>query len=251
MAQRTTDQKRRPKASDRTWQQTKSAATRSLILDAALDCFYELGYARTTTEQVARKAGVSRGAMLHHFPSRFELIHAAVEHLSSQRLATFERAELRIQRNEEHTRVGDGIDAYWRQLSSKPFIVFHELQVAARTDPDLRKVLLPAIREFDARWVQLSSQVFPDLSHSRNFALGNLLTTFLLEGMAVSQFTRKPGKWVNIVLDDLKARLDELFEDVVGVKSRSTEPRQIIGAKPRQKRNPTPSPTPTPDRETT
>jgi hypothetical protein len=112
-------------------------------------------------------------------------------------------------------------------------------------------VLLPAIREFDARWVQLSSQVFPDLSHSRNFALGNLLTTFLLEGMAVSQFTRKPGKWVNIVLDDLKARLDELFEDVVGVKSRSTEPRQIIGAKPRRKRNPTPSPTPTPDRETT
>lgn len=234
MAQRKADQKRRPKASDKTWQQTKSAATRTLILDAALECFYELGYARTTTEQVARKAGVSRGAMLHHFPSRFDLIHAAVEHLSTQRLATFERAELRIQRNAEHTNVGEGIDAYWKQLNSRPFVVFHELQVASRTDPDLRKALVPAIREFDARRVHLSSQVFPDLSHSRNFMLGNLLTTFLLEGMAVNQFTRRSGKWVNIVLDDLKARLGELFEDVVGVKPRSTEPRQIIRNKRRR-----------------
>ncbi len=228
MAQPKAHQKKRTKAPDRTWQQTKSAATRNLILDAALDCFYDLGYARTTTERVARKAGVSRGAMLHHFPSRFELIQAAVQHLSTQRLATFERAEMRIQRNAEHTNVGEGIEAYWRQLNSKPFVVFHELQVAARTDPDLRKALLPAVREFDARWVQLSSQVFPDLSHSRNFRLGNLITTFLLEGMAVNQFTRRPGKWVNIVLDDLKSRLGELFEDVVGVKPRSTEPRQII-----------------------
>ncbi len=228
MAQRKADQKRRPKASDKTWQQTKSAATRTLILDAALDCFYELGYARTTTDQDARKAGVSRGAKLNHFPTRYELIQAAVEHLSTQRLATFERAEMRIQRNAEHTRVAEGIDAYWRQLNSRPFVVFHELQVAARTDPDLRKVLVPATREFNARWVQLSSKVFPDLSHSRNFMLGNLITTFLLEGMAVNQFTRRPGKFVNIVLDDLKARLVELFDDVVGVKPRSTEPRQII-----------------------
>lgn len=232
-------QRRNASTSERTWQETKSAATRTQILEAALDCFYELGYARTTTEQVAQKAGVSRGAMLHHFPSRFELIHGAIDHLSAKRLATFERVELRIQRNVEQTQVAEGIDAYWRQLNSKPFVVFHELQVAARTDPELRKILLPAIREFDARWLHMSANVFPDLSHSRNFMLANFLTLFLLEGMAVNQFTRRSGKWANIVLDDLKARLQELFGDVVGVSTRATTPRQLLPQRRRTTSNST------------
>ena len=70
-------------------------------------------------------------------------------HLNAKRLALFEDEEMRIQSNAEHTRIGAGIDAYWRQLNSRFFMVFHELQVAARTDPELKKVLIPAIREFD------------------------------------------------------------------------------------------------------
>ena len=62
------------RVTDKTWQQTKSENTRTAILDATLDCFYELGYGNTTTEKVAKQAGVSRGAMLHHFPSRKTLI---------------------------------------------------------------------------------------------------------------------------------------------------------------------------------
>ena len=206
---------RRRKSNDKTWQQTKSENTRATILDAALECFYDLSYAGTTTDQIARKAGVSRGAMLHHFPSRFDLIRGAVAHLNAKRLALFERQESRIQRGAEHTRVAEGIDSYWKQLNSKLFVVFHELQVAARTDGELRKVLIPAITEFDARWLEMVERIFPDLTHSKNFHLGNFLTLFLLEGLAVNQFTRHPGKWTGIVLDDLKSRLaDELYADV-------------------------------------
>jgi AcrR family transcriptional regulator len=212
---------------DKTWQQTKSENTRGAILDAALECFYDIGYAGTTTEQIARKAGVSRGAMLHHFPSRFDLIRNAVAHLSAKRLALFEREEMRIQRNAEHTRVGEGIDSYWRQLKSKLFVVFHELQVAARTDPDLKKILIPAVSEFDRRWLEMVEGVFPDLSQSKNFLLGNFLTLFLLEGMAVNEFTRRPGKWTDILLSDLKRRLvSELYTDVSDVDRRTAKPRQ-------------------------
>lgn len=212
---------------DKTWQQTKSENMRSLILDAALDCFFELGYAGTTTEHVVQHAGVSRGAMLHHFPSRFDLIRGAVTHLNAKRLALFEREETRIQRNAEHTRVKEGIDSYWKQLNSKLFVVFHELQVAARTDADLRKILIPAIAEFDARWLEMVERVFPDLSQSHNFHLGNFLTLFLLEGMAVNEFTRRPGKWTNLVLEDHKERLvKELYADVTGVDRRTTKPRR-------------------------
>src|SRR5262245_51574069 len=99
---------------EQTWQQTKSQNTRTTILDAAIDCFYDSGYAVTTTEQVARRAGVSRGAMLHHFRSRSELIVAAVAHLNAKRLALFEREEMRVNKNARHTRVAEGIDSYWR-----------------------------------------------------------------------------------------------------------------------------------------
>jgi AcrR family transcriptional regulator len=212
-------------ADGKTWQQTKSENTRSAILDAAIDCFHDVGYAATTTEQVARRAGVSRGAMLHHFSSRAELVASAVAHLNAKRLALFQREETRIQRNARHTRVAQGIDSYWRQLNSKLFVVFHELQVAARTDPNLERILAPAIAEFDRRWLEMVENVFPDLSQSRNFVLGNFLTLFLLEGMAVN-YLRRPGKWGKLLRDDLKRRLvDELFVDVTEVDRRTAKPR--------------------------
>ena len=58
---------------DISWQAQKSAMTRDRILDAAINCFIELGYTNVTTAKVASAAGVSRGAMLHHFPSKTEL----------------------------------------------------------------------------------------------------------------------------------------------------------------------------------
>ena len=222
-----------------TWQQTKSAATRKAILDAALEDFYKVGYAQTTTEQVARRANVSRGAMLHHFPTRFDLIRGAVEHLNARRLAEFERAEMRIQKDATHTEIAQGIDAYWRTLNSRSFVIFHELQVAARTDAELRRILVPATRRFDERWLELSTRVFPDLSHSRNFMLGNFITVFLLEGMAINRLTtRRPGKWLDIVRDDLKQRLvSELFKDVAQVDRREVEPR-VRAPKTRVRRMP-------------
>ena len=63
-----------------------------LILDAALDSFFDLGFNRTTTEKIARRARVSRGAMLHHFPQRTDLVQAAVVHLNSKRLELFEQS---------------------------------------------------------------------------------------------------------------------------------------------------------------
>ena len=60
------------------WQAQKSASTRELIIEAAIKCLVELGYARTTTTVIAEKAGLSRGAMLHHFPSKLGIIRAAV-----------------------------------------------------------------------------------------------------------------------------------------------------------------------------
>jgi AcrR family transcriptional regulator len=58
---------------------------RHALLEAAVDSLVELGFARTTTLEVQRRAGVSRGALLHHFPSKAELLVATIAHLAERR----------------------------------------------------------------------------------------------------------------------------------------------------------------------
>src|SRR5215831_6566968 len=66
-------------------QQQRRAETRRALLDAAVDSLIDVGFARTTTLEVQRRAQVSRGALLHHFPSKAELLVAAVDHLAEMR----------------------------------------------------------------------------------------------------------------------------------------------------------------------
>ncbi len=62
-------------------QAQRSAATREALLDATIACLVEDGYANTTTSKVAERAGVSRGAHLHHFQTRSALVAAATSAL--------------------------------------------------------------------------------------------------------------------------------------------------------------------------
>jgi AcrR family transcriptional regulator len=204
-----------PTATPKSWQQTKSERTRTAILEAAVNCFYELGYASTTTERIARQAGVSRGAMLHHFPTRFDLIKATVEYLNQQRLAMFAEEESRIQRDAEHSRIEEGIDAYWRQLNTPIFTVFQELKIAARTDKDLEQVLAPALREFNRAWYQAVQQIFPDLALSEAFLRTSYLTQYLLEGMASARLGGGPRVPDQMMLDWLKRELRRSYQDVL------------------------------------
>ena len=205
-----------PAESNKTWQQTKSELTRQTILDAALDCFYDMGYANTTTENISKRAGVSRGAMLHHFPTRFDLIKAAVEHLTEKRLELFAAQEQEVNRDAEYTRVEEGIDAYWNQLNTPLFVVFHELQVAARTDADLEKVRRPAVEQYNARVYETAKTLFPDLALSEAFNRANLLTTYLMEGMAFAQTISGDRVPADKMLSWLKRELRRSFQDVLG-----------------------------------
>src|SRR3954471_22069693 len=71
--------------SSRRSQAERSAATREALLDATLECLVEDGYAKTTTARVAERAGLSRGAHLHHFRTRDALLAAAADHLTRRR----------------------------------------------------------------------------------------------------------------------------------------------------------------------
>ena len=204
---------------DKTWQQTKSENTRAAILEAALACFYDLGYGATTTEKVAKRAGVSRGAMLHHFPSRLHLVREAVRYLYVKRLQLFEEQELKVNEGAEHTRISEGIDAYWQQLHSPLFTVFHELRVAARTDDDLQQAMALDHQKLDESWAKVAVSLFPDLAQAEDFETANLLTVFLLEGMANRGITT--GNIPDKMITWLKSQLSKMLADVSDV-GRST-----------------------------
>jgi AcrR family transcriptional regulator len=218
--------------SNKTWQQTKSQNTRNTILDAAIRCFYKFGYNNTTTEKIANEAGVSRGAMLHHFPSRADLIKAAVRHLNAKRLELFKREESSVQSDATHTRVEEGIDTYWAQLNTPYFVVFHELQIAARTDAELYSVLTPAIEELDRAWGLTVREVFPDLALSPEIVRANWLTLLLLEGMAANQHTRALKEVSEDLLEWLKSELRRLFGDVLTSVDRESA-KEVVKKEPK------------------
>ncbi|MFD4571846.1 TetR/AcrR family transcriptional regulator [Streptomyces sp. NPDC058417] len=70
---------------DRAPKQDRSRATRQRLLEAAVACLAEHGWAGSTVSVVAERAGVSRGAAQHHFPTREDLFTAAVEYVAEER----------------------------------------------------------------------------------------------------------------------------------------------------------------------
>jgi AcrR family transcriptional regulator len=168
-----------------TLQAVKSANTRARLIEATISCIVKYGYASATTPRVAAEAGLSRGAMMHHFQSGAALMQAAIAELHEKRLRAFRRGV----ENRPHD-VGTLVRTYWKQLSSPAFIAFHELAVAARTDRGLARILVPAEREFQARWYELATQLFPEWQADKaRFRLALSLSQTMLEGMAVARLT--------------------------------------------------------------
>lgn len=129
----------------------RTATSRARILDAAVACLIESGYTGATTLRIQARAGVSRGRLLHHFPSREQLLVAASRHLATERLRrTGERIAGFTGDLTTGQRLDRAIELMWQTFSEPHFWAAVELWTAARTNDDLRAVLLPQEREVGA-----------------------------------------------------------------------------------------------------
>jgi AcrR family transcriptional regulator len=115
-------------------QQDRSRATRQRLLEAAVESLAEVGYAATTVAVVATRAGVSRGAAQHHFPTRADLFAAAVEYMTEVRLAEIRAATLPTGPGRTEAIVSLLVDVYTGPL----FRAALHLWVAASTEEALR-----------------------------------------------------------------------------------------------------------------
>jgi AcrR family transcriptional regulator len=172
------------------WQARKSAATRLQILEATLSCFTKLGYFHTTTPAIAAESRLSRGAMLHHFPTRMDVVRAAIAHLHAKRLKAFRAAVEGLPPGE--SRASAALRAHWDQLNHPLYAVFVELYVAARTDPELADVLEPAEAAFERELRATAMEVVPEWNvPGPLFEIGYQLATCTLRGLALKLYA--PG----------------------------------------------------------
>jgi AcrR family transcriptional regulator len=122
----------------RTPQRERSRATRYRLLEATVDCLVEHGWCGTTTVLIAQKAGVSRGAQLHHFPTKATLVLAAVEHLAGRRAE-----EIRAEAGTPPYQVDRVVQLLSTAFTGPLYVAALEVWVAGRTDPALRQALVP------------------------------------------------------------------------------------------------------------
>jgi AcrR family transcriptional regulator len=143
------------------WQQRKSAQTRITILEAAIDCLERYGYPRTTTQLIAKHACISRGAMLHHYATKQDLVASLIDYVVFKRMQLF---FARIRGLSEDARVHQhaGIELYWQSLLTREFTAYLELSLASRTDPELREIFLPRAKQYDRVERQESLRAFPE-----------------------------------------------------------------------------------------
>lgn len=114
---------------------TRSAQMRQRLIDSAIACLSRLGYAATTTQVVMEEAGVSRGAMLHHFPTKVDLIIAVAE-AAALHQNRFVRRRL--------GEIPPGLDRYmaltratWEAICQPPALALLEIMLASRSDAAL------------------------------------------------------------------------------------------------------------------
>lgn len=184
-------------------QAERSASTRAKLLDATIECLVDLGYGRTTTTEIAERAGLSRGAQLHHFPTRAELVITAVEHLFERRHREF--LETFARRPAGADPAAAAIDILWSMVSGPTFHAWLELAVAARTDAQLRARLASVGQRFMEMVERTFRQLFPvPATPNPLFEIAPHFGFALLEGLALHQITARDGGGVDKMLDAFK-----------------------------------------------
>jgi len=130
-------------------QAERSAAMRARLVDAAIRCLNKHGYSATTVAMVADEAGVSRGGMLHQFPTKVDLMLEVVRHASG-----YDENASRVSKTrnpDKRIAFMDMTDATWRVITKPPAMAKLEIMIAARSDPALAERLPDIIQAIEER----------------------------------------------------------------------------------------------------
>jgi AcrR family transcriptional regulator len=180
------------------------------LMEATVDCLVELGWAGTTTTVVSQRAGVSRGAQLHHFPTKQDLVVAAVGHLTERR-----RDDMRLEAADLPSGTGRTraiLEILSKQFTSPVFFAALELWVAARTDAELRESVAPLERRVGRETHAYALELLAvDEAKGDNRQIVQA-TLDLLRGLGLAASLSDDAKRRSAVLDSWAVILDNELE---------------------------------------
>lgn len=139
-------------------QAERSRRTRGKLLTVTLDCVLERGLKDTSTVEIAERAGVSRGALLHHFPTKEALLKEAMAQLLRREIDEIRALAAAIDTGALDI---DGfLAALWQKFSGPLFMITLEFVTATRTDPAIRESFRPLAIAFNASLDEIWERFF-------------------------------------------------------------------------------------------
>lgn len=189
----------------------RSAATRRQILDATVSCLNAWGYGAVTNNKVADEAGVSRGAMMHHFPTRQALILATVEYAYAK-LAEYRSAELE--------KMEPGLPRYRRIVDLAIVtqrlpegMACNEVRIGSRSDPEIREAVTPIMSRISDDYGRLFGRLARQAGLTPNRELQGFTATTAMaaRALAINTFTYPRGQ----IVENVQWTLQSLREDII------------------------------------
>lgn len=203
----------------------RSAATRKLILEATIQCLDTWGYGAVTNIKVADAAHVSRGAMMHHFPTRQALIIATVE---------YAHEKLNHIRAEEMAKAPAGLDRYRHimdlSMSTQRMpegMALNEIRIGSRSDPEIREAVTPMMSAISEDYVRLVGRVAREAGLKPNRELHGLTGAVAMatRALAINTFTYPSPQASEGVLWTLQMAREDLIARQLGAdKAKYPEP---------------------------
>ncbi|PHQ71429.1 MAG: TetR family transcriptional regulator [Sneathiella sp.] len=189
----------------------RSARMRERILTATLDCIYENGFQKASTTEIVKRAGVSRGAMLHHYPAKELLIASAIEKLLEDEIKDIRKRAVAYADGQQT--IDDFVDYLWSRFSGRLFMITIDFLSSARTDEKLRGAVIPVSLNFHDSLNEIWLQFFKNNRKSPDQVRILLNTTLcLMRGMGAQTIIREDEEYFNEIGDNWKLLLHSLLD---------------------------------------
>lgn len=201
-------QSSRPPKAERRSQEVRSREARARLLAATIDVLIKRGYSGFSTKEVAKVAGLSNGAIVHHYATKAELVVAATAAVYEEALKRGQQAASSADAIKKpiETFIADCLSVYF----DWPFLTALEIIVVARTDDDLMARILPVMENYRRQDNEVWLEVFRKAGLPAADARIVLnLSLNLTRGMAVNRIWQKDEKhyrtyikeWIKIIGD--------------------------------------------------
>lgn len=195
---------------ERRQQKDRTAATRAAVLEATVELLVQRGYAGTSTRLAAEKAGVSLGALQHHFRTKAELSVEAMRFVTNRLAGEFVSAIPRD--GDEIERIALALDRLFVVFRGPTFAAALELHLAARTDLSLRDPMRQLHIDDQRRIRESAIALMPGVEDQPGFDAWLLMSVSAIRGMAVATMGVEDvdGEW-QLLRDQLVESATELL----------------------------------------